>query len=250
MIQFMSDVHLDARNTNDPLPIPEALEWVENLPVVSEILVLAGDVHSRHIARVLGAFSKKWRLVVFVPGNHDYWGQRFQYQWARFQRIEEIHPNVRILREKSFLDSVSGLTFHGTTLWFPWNSETSSHQNLINDFTKIKESHRLFDLGSQARDFLRSISHNWENDIIISHHAPSSLSVALNWKDHPATPYYLTPFLDLLPEGVPGPKVWIHGHMHDPNDYIHPCGTRVLSNPAGYDRSGIGFDPAKTTGIF
>jgi hypothetical protein len=28
-------------------------------------------------------------------------------------------------------------------------------------------------------------------------------------------------------------KVWVHGHMHDPVDYVIG-GTRVVSNPRGY----------------
>jgi len=39
-------------------------------------------------------------------------------------------------------------------------------------------------------------------------------------------------------------KVWVHGHMHDPVDYMIGE-TRVLANPRGYIpwELGNGFDP-------
>jgi hypothetical protein len=44
----------------------------------------------------------------------------------------------------------------------------------------------------------------------------------------------------------PNIKVWVHGHMHDPNNYVIGD-TRVLSNPRGYlPWEGDLFDPTFT----
>ena len=67
----------------------------------------------------------------------------------------------------------------------------------------------------------------------VTHFAPSLRS---------ADPRYgLTPgtagFCNSLDELLPLATLWLHGHLHCPNDYVrHGC--RVVANPLGYARKG------------
>jgi Icc-related predicted phosphoesterase len=69
--------------------------------------------------------------------------------------------------------------------------------------------------------------------VVITHHAPSFVSVPEYYKhDHLMNGGYASDLSeDILDnENI---KVWVHGHMHDPVDY--KIGeTRILANPRGY----------------
>jgi hypothetical protein len=76
--------------------------------------------------------------------------------------------------------------------------------------------------------------------VAVTHFAPSLLS---------ADPRYgLTPgtagFCNALDELLPLARLWLHGHLHCPVDYVkHGC--RVVGNPLGYARKGeqLTFNP-------
>jgi predicted phosphodiesterase len=235
--QVMSDLHLEFYN------ITEALEKIELLPVTSEILILAGDIHNKYITRVLEEFSKKWRLILYVPGNHEYYGERFKYQFERFANLKK--ENIKILLNDLYIDPVSKLRFAGTTLWFPSNEDTLSNQHRLNDFTRIKESHKIFDFNANAQKFLKySLYDNDLADIVITHHAPTQLSIAKEFEGDPVNCYYYTPILDNMYEYC-NAKIWIHGHTHVVNDFIHPSGVRIISNCAGYNWDVEGWKPER-----
>lgn len=248
MFQIMSDLHFEynpAPNARHSLPITESLPKLETLPVTAEILVLAGDLHNAQIARILSAFAAKWRLVLFVPGNHEYYGERFKYQHERFGRLERTHPNLKILLNELYTDPVSGIRFAGTTLWFPGNSETYSRTNLLNDFKCIKESPQIYGANITANRFLRdAVLENDKADVVITHHAPSKLCVKGEYEGDPANCYYVDPILD-HPVLDCKAKIWIHGHTHVSHDFVHPSGTRVIANCGGYEWDVPGFDPGR-----
>lgn len=240
--QVMSDIHLEAFG-DDSFSIDKALAWIQRLEPKAEILVLAGDIHNNHIGRVLAAFASKWRLVIFVPGNHEYWGQRFKYQRDRFQRVMKEHPNVQILDNRLYTDPVTGLRFCGSTLWFPMTEVTLHKQNRMNDFKRIKESGQIFHLNANAVNFLRdNVFYNDNADIVVTHHAPTIHSITEEYLGDPINEFYFTPILDDQFRECQA-KIWIHGHMHRVCDYQHPYGVRVIVNAGGYTRMDQGFDP-------
>jgi hypothetical protein len=78
--------------------------------------------------------------------------------------------------------------------------------------------------------------------VVITHFAPSLKS---------ADPRYgLTPgtagFCNALDHLMPKAQVWLHGHLHCAQDYVHQ-GCRVVANPFGYARKNeqVRFDPQK-----
>lgn len=89
--------------------------------------------------------------------------------------------------------------------------------------------------------------------VIITHHAPSSMSIEDRYATDALNVFYFSEMTyDLMDNN---PDVWIHGHMHTSFDYlIDPtkqiCNTRVICNPRGYstvstEAGNKGFDANK-----
>lgn len=78
-------------------------------------------------------------------------------------------------------------------------------------------------------------------NIVITHHAPSILSVPDIYKDDPVTAAYASNLEDFILEHQP--KYWIHGHIHTPCSY-HIGKTEIICNPHGYiNEQDEGFNP-------
>ena len=112
-----------------------------------------------------------------------------------------------------------------------------------NKFTPQFAKGIFHDTVALLKDFLDA--HQNDKVVVVSHHAPSPLSVNIKYIDdyHMNGGYHsnLTEFILDHPQI----KTWVHGHMHDPVDYMIGT-TRVLTNPRGYkgyeDQAEI-FDP-------
>jgi hypothetical protein len=67
--------------------------------------------------------------------------------------------------------------------------------------------------------------------VAVTHFAPSLLSADPRYGLAPGT----AGFCNSLDELLPLATLWLHGHLHCPNDYVrHGC--RVVANPLGYAR--------------
>jgi Icc-related predicted phosphoesterase len=88
-------------------------------------------------------------------------------------------------------------------------------------------------LHSASRDWLAvMLAEPFEGKtVVVTHHAPSSLSVHPRYAKNLLTPAFASNLENLMD----GHRVvlWVHGHMHDPFDY-EVYGTRIICNPRGY----------------
>ncbi len=69
--------------------------------------------------------------------------------------------------------------------------------------------------------------------MVVTHFAPSLRSADPRYGMTPGTAGFCNALDDLLPKA----QVWVHGHLHCPNDYV-AGGCRVVANPLGYARKG------------
>jgi len=67
--------------------------------------------------------------------------------------------------------------------------------------------------------------------VIVTHHAPSMLSVPEHYKEEILSAAYASHLDEFVANS--GAKLWIHGHTHTPFDY-KIGDTRVICNPRGY----------------
>ena len=249
-IQLLSDLHLEANPHAQFSPAPDA-----------DLLVLAGDIGS-YQDRTQGPplAEPDWGLqrfsplpqyaswpvpVLFVPGNHEYDGR----DW------DETHRALRATCERLGLIWLERevwthgrVRFVGTTLWSDYDALPQHPRDKLyraaNFHLQKMATQRhgaLFDaaamreLALECQAWLRdALSQPFDGTTVaVTHFAPTL---------HSADPRYgLTPgtaaFCNALDGLLPLADVWMHGHLHCPQDQrVGRC--RIVANPLGYASKG------------
>jgi predicted phosphodiesterase len=219
--QIMSDLHLEWHKD-------QGKSFIDALPVCAYTLILAGDICGySQIRGVLERFSKKWKNVVYVAGNHEYYGMQFNNMGAIWSGVHHNLDNVHWLEFDGTL--IDGQRIHGGTLWF---NEHPSEPRVVNDFTQIRMLEpAVYDRNLKTRQyFYDSVE---PGDVVVTHHTPSYQSQSERWAAQPGGCWFHNNLDSLMYEKEP--RLWVHGHTHDSLDYtIHK--TRIVCNPFGYVR--------------
>lgn len=216
------------------------------------ILVCAGDMGKFHnsydnsLKLLFKEFSKRFKHVIMVPGNHEYYGSTGIWSkesdfWAQRTKLPD---NV------SFLDNdykiIDNVMFIGSCLWTSCNNRDPLAMFHIdkgmNDYRQIRksETERLstedtVEKHEQSVYFIRQAlqfaKDNKYTPVVVTHHAPSVKSVHSKYRGDLLNHAFYSD-LDWLMDDFEIP-LYIHGHMHDGSDYKQ-FGTRVICNPFGY----------------
>lgn len=235
-ISLVSDIHLEHHRN-----------WMEALyPILedpTEVLVIAGDLCPINLRRgnsnlwlsalqVLCSYSDH---VIYVLGNHEHYGTK-EKEYAIVTTAASKIQNLHILQERTV--EVNGVTFAGASLWFdPATDAAREHQRSLNDFRWIYDAtSRIAQWHHEALNFFDGLT----VDVVITHHAPSHLSVSPMYASSPLNCYFANN-IDEIVDKI-SPKIWCHGHMHAPSDY-HIKGSRVLCNPMGYPGENAHWNP-------
>jgi Icc-related predicted phosphoesterase len=187
--------------------------------------------------------------VIYVMGNHEHYHGKFDKsagiirETIGYLNIHNIHLLDREAKE------IDGVHFIGGTMWTDCNKGdpmTLYHlEHCMTDFRVIRiagENFRKF-LPSRTvmeftktRDYFKSVIGNLPKDakiVVVSHHAPSSLSIHEIYKrDTLMNGGYSSDLSEFILD-CPQIKLWTHGHMHNNFDYMIGD-TRVVCNPKGY----------------
>jgi 3',5'-cyclic AMP phosphodiesterase CpdA len=246
-LHIYSDLHLEFA----PLEPPDTR---------ADVVILAGDIHvqTRGIGWAAQAFR---RPVIYVPGNHEYYGGHFKNTLAKMRDRASETPVHVLDRDEVVID---GVRFLGTTLW----TDFSATGNLVlaalearqrmTDYRRIRAAGyrrlRPSDVVEDHREsvsFLRArLAEPFEGKtVVVTHHAPSTRSIAAHFRDD--TGHLNAAYVNRLEELL-GPPVslWVHGHTHTSFDY-DLLGTRVVCNPRGYIpyEPNPDFDPGRVVEI-
>jgi Icc-related predicted phosphoesterase len=215
---IISDVHIEFYNNCSILMgLPDA-----------DCIVVAGDMSvCASAADNLGVLAEKYKHVVYVAGNHDYYhcGPADVELAKKACRIRGVHW----LENQSV--TIEGIRFVGCTLWFedgPFNFVMSRR---LNDFGCIGGFVPwVYERNAASIKYLKCAGR--KGDIIITHHAPSLQSAAVEHKADELNIFYYSKQAEQVIVSRK-PKLWIHGHMHARADYsLHD--TRVVCNAFGY----------------
>lgn len=249
-----------------------------------DILIAAGDmVEAGHLRRADNAMKDtfladryrrfineeliKYRKVIMIAGNHEHYHNRYEDTIPRLKK--EMPDNVHFLEAESV--QIEDVHFFGGTFWTDSNKKNpvamSAIKQFMTDFTVIKHGDSIkvetmygnayytnkftpefvADIFYETVKKLKSFLDEHTNDkvVVVSHHGPSPLSINAKYRNEGDINYgYMSNLTEFIMDH-PQIKVWCHGHMHDPVDYMID-NTRVISNPRGYygyEQRAYEFDP-------
>lgn len=212
-------------------------------------LLLAGDIYDRkHLMQWLHPLSKRFKSIVLVLGNHDYW--KGDYHIIPVMITEYLQTNnitnIHYLHNNHIV--IDDYLFFGGTMWTDYNNQdpiTLMSYGPFHDYKMIRthnykkrftpqfalNDHIRFK--SELTNILRTPEYRTKKVIVVSHHAPCSLSIDKRYIDQRVhNGYYYSDMSDLILDH-PQIKLWHHGHVHQAFDYMLG-GTRIICNPRGY----------------
>ncbi len=194
------------------------------------------------------------KVVLFVLGNHEFYDRAFPREIEKTKERAR-GTSIHVLENDSFrLDDVE---FFGCTFWtdfmLPEQKEiaASEARQTMNDYRYIRMSPAFRRLRATDTAFFHSRSRDWllkavkESDcrkkVIITHHAPSALSLPRESASDILSSAYASNEDTLVKELEA--DLWVHGHIHQGCDY-RIGKTRIVSNPKGYPgEAAPGFNP-------
>lgn len=263
-IKVVSDLHLEFSDVN------VKNEHDYDLLILSGDIMVSQDLHDHpeplvpyppEIVRTLGsrqAAAQRFRdflkrvsfqfpHVIYVAGNHEFyhgkWVAGLEYLRAECARF----PNVYFLENDT--KEIDDVLFVGATLWTDMNKHDPltihTIEGIMNDFRiirhdaqsyrRIKPNDCILRHNKTLKYFTSVLDANSEKTcVVVSHMAPTFASIGSRYvKETTMNGGYASDLSNFILDR-PQIKLWTHGHVHDPSDYMVGT-TRVVCNPRGYE---------------
>jgi len=250
-IQLFSDLHLERYPGFHPAILPD-----------TDVVVLAGDIGSyQSNSRLPGddfgltrfsplAEGAPRARVLFIPGNHEFDGLDYDEAYARL-RATCARLGIEWLDRETI--EIGHVRFIGTTLWADFDALASRETDMTRQLKAREKAFRAANyylsknttlqggvpMLAEAQRGLSLECQAWlkaaldvpfdGTTVAVTHYAPSLLSADPRYGLTPGTAGFCNALDTLLPLA----DVWLHGHLHCPNDYVEQ-GCRVVANPLGY----------------
>ena len=248
LIRIASDLHIEFGYYKLP-ELPEDSKTV---------LVLAGDVGLfKHVITktYLEELSERFQDVIYVPGNHEYYGYTLYDGVERFKKEINDLLNVHILNNETM--DIFGTRFICSTLWTSFRNgnpmSMMQAEEMLNDYRKIRLSktkhrklraHHLLPINQQAKDYvfaeLEKAKGKCDSIVVVTHHGPSYQSMSPKYSKTSVTndAYFNNYDYEVAAAEA---DFWIHGHTHESTQYFIGK-THVVCNPKGYaENNGPGY---------
>lgn len=256
-IHILSDVHLEFGKFPREIDVSA---------IDADVTILAGDIG-------VGLAGLEWALgftrpVIYVMGNHEFYGQRPMVDLWRKAREKVAGTHVHLLENDTIV--IDRVRFLGATLWTDFALLGAQRQAEVmrevrrdmNDYDQISVSERRMstrwdpvqgrmgrrgdlltpeyvrDLHQASRSFMEQAlatdpGPEVEKTIVVTHHAPSAMSFA-----QPLSNSLNAAYASHLDELAAKSDLWVHGHIHRAVDY-RIGKARIVTNPRGYVGHGL-----------
>ncbi|QIF05885.1 metallophosphoesterase family protein [Roseimicrobium sp. ORNL1] len=242
-IHILSDLHQEFGESD----VPE---------VACDAVILAGDVSTK--LNGLKWIRRRFPSVpvIYLCGNHEFYGDKLPSITEKL-RLECRGTNIHFLENDAV--ELGGYWFFGCTLWTDmalqgdWLDGAVEASSVMNDYKRVRNSAKGYkhltprDTRALHIASLEAMSgfleaHDAEKSVVVTHHAPSILSLPEHRRAELISCAYASHLDDFILKHEP--LLWIHGHIHHSNDY-RIGRTRVLANPRAYpDGPNQHFNPA------
>lgn len=229
---------------------------LERTPLEEEtVLIVAGDLvelgfELKHYAETFfEEHSRRFKHIIYVLGNHCYWGCDLKGAIARARTMVESYENVTVLDNDLWVDDNEKVMVFGATMWTSLNKgdplTVYRCKNYMNDFWEVSDlSPRQWQMEHIYSTYMidRYLDPEYYpvykdyKKVIVTHHAPHGQSIGTKYRgpEYGDVNYaYYTDLTDLIEKRKP--NLWIHGHIHEAQDY-KVGDTRIIVNPRGYTR--------------
>lgn len=233
---IFSDLHLDV-NTRRPWDLPRPAPD-------HDVVIIAGDICEglRNGVDWIVQQELNAKPVIYVPGNHEYYGFDFEVEREEGRAAAAAHSNIHLLDRDAVM--IGGVAFLGATMWTDYrlfgdalvHRAMLSAEQAMNDHRYIRRNGRRWSTldaiaeHEQSRTWLERLLEKLKvPSVVVTHTAPSLKSIAAWYRDDPIT----AAFASNLDHLIGGVKLWVHGHTHVGCDYAHGS-SRVVGNPRGY----------------
>ena len=231
LVRLFSDLHLEFDDEDKQFE-----------PGTGDVLVLAGDVCNVSQYDKYHSFFEKcvmgYNKVFYIMGNHELYGGVWEDDYHTLK--SRLPEGITLLHNSS--EFYKGIHFVGATLWTNQDNLNpvviNQSQQCMNDYHLITKQDGstlsvMDTIGShmKSREWFEQVLPTLRGDVfMISHHAPSRDSVKGRYVTNAGA--YASDMSGLMNQ-FPNIKNWVHGHIHENNDYmIGNC--RIVSNPRGY----------------
>lgn len=217
-------------------------------PSDADVVILAGDIDikSRGVNWANDTFQCP---VIYVCGNHEYYGGHIDHTLRKMK--EAAAPHVHVLENETLI--LDQTRFLVTTAWTDYSSTGDvvaakrAAWECMYDFAVIRADEgyrRLYpdDLIAKSKAAFAWLTQELEKPfdgktVVVTHHSPVLDHVS---DDLPA--HLIAAYANDWPELVGKADIWIYGHTHIAADFFKR-GCRIVSNPRGYPGQLTGFDP-------
>lgn len=220
---IMSDLHLEFHADHGD-------SFFSSIGDVSDSgLVSAGDLcDSRFLAEDYARLANKFKHVVFVLGNHEYYHSCPTDVHDCIARLVKSHSNLYWLHDSSV--TIEGQRFVGCTLWFEEHPMNAHYEKDLNDFLVIYNFRPwVYKTHKRSVEYLKRTVK--QSDIVVTHHIPTDLGIDPLYKDSTLNRFFVSDQTNFINDRQP--RYWIYGHTHRQNNFKIGK-TAMICNPLGY----------------
>ncbi len=212
------------------------------------VLVIAGDFHvGTRSFEYLRSLCSLFKAVVYVPGNHEYYGEVIDEVDHAIQKLADGLENLHFLNPGTVI--IDGVKFVGATMWTDFNKADPYSMFMaarsMNDYRRIRYINSegkeellnpevVVDINAKHRSFFHEeLSKEFDGKVVaVTHHPPLEECTKTKFyrSDDPLVFAYANTGLEEMIECC---DFWFHGHIHD---WMHVSahGCEIIAKPRGY----------------
>jgi predicted phosphodiesterase len=213
----------------------------------AQLMNVSGSRLAQQYRAFLKKCSEEFKHVIYVAGNHEFYGGKFHQTLDILGDACAKHSNVNFLEKGKV--KIDDVLFVGGTLWTDMNKgdpltqhvcmgAMNDYNAILNDalgYTRLRPAQTVERHKETLKYFKEVLRDTYFSDkvVVVGHHAPSKISIKPEYEnDHLINGAYSSDLSEFILDH-PQIKVWTHGHTHDVFEYLIGT-TKIVCNPRGY----------------